>query len=138
MSTSSIKRQIRSFHVVVVQWTSMKCTKKRDASTGLLFWSCIKPNCFFWSRRCGRRRGCLSSLITRSHVRYIKILIGLRGFLVIFLSIFGLVFFVFKSLLGIARQWSRKNFAILTLKPCSHVRIQFNRSKVSYWKCAMA
>ena len=47
MSTSSIKRQIRSFHVVVVQWTSMKCTKKRDASAGLLFWSCIKPNCFF-------------------------------------------------------------------------------------------
>ena len=68
----------------------------------------------------------------------LKILTGLQGFLVIFLSIFGLVFFVFKSLLGIARQWSRKNFAILTLKPRSHVRIQFNRSKVSYWKCAMA
>ena len=38
MSTSSIKRQIRRFHVVVaavvVQWTSKKCTKKskkRDA-----------------------------------------------------------------------------------------------------------
>ena len=136
MSTSSIKRQIRSFHVVVVQWTSKKCTKKRDARAELLFWSLNLL--FFWSRRCGRRRGCLSSLITRSHVRYIKILTGLRGFLVIFLSIFGLVFFVFKSLLGIARQWSRKNFAILTLKPCSHVRIQFNRSKVSYWKCAMA
>ena len=27
MSTSSIKRQIRRFHVVVVQWTSKKCTK---------------------------------------------------------------------------------------------------------------
>ena len=38
-------------------------------------------------------------------------------------SIFGLVFFVFKSLLKIARQWSRENFAILTLKPRSHVRI---------------
>ena len=31
MLTSSIKRQIRRFHVVVVQWTSKKCTKKRDA-----------------------------------------------------------------------------------------------------------
>ena len=32
-------------------------------------------------------------------------------------SIFGLVFFVLKSLLGIARQWSCEKFAILTLKP---------------------
>ena len=31
MSKSSIKRQIRRFHVVVVQWTSKKCTKRRDA-----------------------------------------------------------------------------------------------------------
>ena len=31
MSTSSIKRRIGRFHVVVVQWTSKKCTKKRDA-----------------------------------------------------------------------------------------------------------
>ena len=38
-------------------------------------------------------------------------------------SIFGLVFFVLNSLLGIARQWSREKFAILTLKPRSHVRI---------------
>ena len=28
ISTSSIKRQIRRFYVVVVQWTSKKCTKK--------------------------------------------------------------------------------------------------------------
>ena len=42
------------------------------------------------------------SLIT--HVRYIKILTLLRGFLAIF-SIFGLVLFVIKSLLGIARQY---------------------------------
>ena len=36
----SIKRSIRRFHVVVVQWTSKKCTKKRDArATELLFWS---------------------------------------------------------------------------------------------------
>ena len=38
-------------------------------------------------------------------------------------SICGLVFFVLKSLRGIARQWSRKKFAILTLKPRSYVRI---------------
>ena len=31
-------------------------------------------------------------------------------------SIFGLVFFVLKSLLGIARQWSCDKFAILSLK----------------------
>ena len=37
-------------------------------------------------------------------------------------SIFSLVFFVFKSLLGIARQWSRKKFAILTLTRRSHAR----------------
>ena len=36
ISTSSIKRQIRRFYVVVVQWTSKKCTKKRDARAELL------------------------------------------------------------------------------------------------------
>ena len=46
MSTSSIKRQIRWFHVVVVQWTSKKCTKKRDARAELLFWS-LKLFVFF-------------------------------------------------------------------------------------------
>ena len=40
---------------------------------------------------------------------------------------FGLVFFVLKSLLGIARQWSREKFAILTLQPRSHVRVLINR-----------
>ena len=59
MSTSSIKRQIRRFHVAIrVQWTSKKCTKKRDAHEELLFWSLNLL--FFWSRRYGRRRGCLS------------------------------------------------------------------------------
>ena len=38
-------------------------------------------------------------------------------------SLFGLGLFVLKSLLGIARQWSREKFAIMTLKPQSHVRI---------------
>ena len=37
MSTSSIKRQIRRFQVVVVHWTSKKCTKKRDARAEQLF-----------------------------------------------------------------------------------------------------
>ena len=32
-------------------------------------------------------------------------------------SISGLVFFVLKSLPGIARQWSRETFVILFLKP---------------------
>ena len=38
-------------------------------------------------------------------------------------SIFGLVFFVLNSLLGIARQWNREKFAILTQKLRSHVKI---------------
>ena len=38
-------------------------------------------------------------------------------------SIFGLVFFVLESLLGIARQWSLEKFVIFTLKPKIHVRI---------------
>ena len=37
MSMSSTKRQIRRFNVVVVQWTSRKCTKERDARAELLF-----------------------------------------------------------------------------------------------------
>ena len=45
-------------------------------------------------------------------------------------SIFGLVFFVLKSLLGIARQWSREKFAIVSLKPRSHVRILLHHSPV--------
>ena len=36
-SSSSIKRLLGRFHVVVVQWTSKKCTKKRDARAELLF-----------------------------------------------------------------------------------------------------
>ena len=39
-----------------------------------------------------------------------------------------MVFFVLKSLLGIARQWSRETFAILSLKPRSHVRISIYRT----------
>ena len=39
MSASSIKRRIGKFCVVVVQWTSKKCTKKRDARAEQLFCS---------------------------------------------------------------------------------------------------
>ena len=56
ISTSSIKRQIRRFHVVVVQSTSKESTKKRDERTELLAWSLNLL--LFWSRRCGRRRSC--------------------------------------------------------------------------------
>ena len=41
-------------------WTSEKWTKERDARAELLFWS--SNLLFFWSRHCGRRRSCLSSL----------------------------------------------------------------------------
>ena len=37
--------------------------------------------------------------------------------------LFGLVFFLLKTLLGIAGQWGREKFAILSLKPRSHVGI---------------
>ena len=45
-------------------------------------------------------------------------------------STFGLVFFVLKSLLGIARQWSGEKLAILNLiiRPRSHVRIFIYRT----------
>ena len=66
-----------------------------------------------------------SSSLRIAHVRYMKILTWLRGFLAISF-IFGLVFFVLKSLLEIARQWSHEKFAILTPKPRSHV------SRLSY------
>ena len=43
-------------------------------------------------------------------------------------SIFGLILFELKSLLGIAKQWSRENIAILTRKPWSHVRNSIYRT----------
>lgn len=43
-------------------------------------------------------------------------------------SIFGVVFFVSKSLLGIERQEKLEKFAILTRKPRSHVRILIYRT----------
>ena len=54
MFTSYIKREIRRFNVVVVQWKSRKCvsTKNRGDAVVLI----IKPIVFFLSRRCGGRR----------------------------------------------------------------------------------
>ena len=43
-------------------------------------------------------------------------------------SIFGVVFFVSKSLLGIERQKKLEKFAILTPKPRSHARILIYRT----------
>ena len=57
-----------------------------------------------------------------AHVRCIKILTWLWGFLVIFL-------YLVKSLPGIVRQRSLEKFAILSLKPQRHVRIKF----LIYW-----
>ena len=46
MTTSSIKRRrIGRFHVLAVQWTSEKCTKKRDARAEQLF--CSEKQFFF-------------------------------------------------------------------------------------------
>ena len=39
LSTSSTKRRIGRFHVVVMQYASKKCAKKRDARAELLFCS---------------------------------------------------------------------------------------------------
>ena len=39
LSTSSTKRRIGRFHVVVMRYASKKCTKKRDARAELLFCS---------------------------------------------------------------------------------------------------
>ena len=43
-------------------------------------------------------------------------------------SIFGVVFFVSKSLLGIERQKKLEKFAILARKPRSHARILIYRT----------
>ena len=44
------------------------------------------------------------------------------------ISVFGLVLIVLKSLLETARQCSREEFAILSLKPRSHVTILIHRT----------
>ena len=61
MFTCFINHRIRRFHVVVVQRTSKECTKKCDVCAELLFWSLHLL--LFWSRRCGRHRSRVSSLL---------------------------------------------------------------------------
>ena len=53
---------------------------------------------------------CWFLISLKAHVRYIKIC-NITAMLSGHFSIFGLVFFLLNSLLGIARQWSRENFA---------------------------
>ena len=64
--TSSIKRKIRHFHVVVVQKRAKKCTKKRDARAKLLFY--LQNLLFFWRSRSRPRRWILKSLLTTSPI----------------------------------------------------------------------
>ena len=65
------------------------------------------------------------ALSTHARLRFNSSMSSLPG---AFDSLFGFVSFVLKSPLGIARQWSREKFAILTLKPRSHVRILIYRT----------
>ena len=60
------------------------------------------------------------ALSTHARLRFHLSMSSLLG---AFDSLFGFVSFLLNSLLGIARQWCREKFAILTLKPRSHVRI---------------
>ena len=64
---SSIKRRIGSFYVVVVQWTSKKSTKKRDARAELLF--CSQNQLFSEAVVCRRRRSCLRSVVLNANVQ---------------------------------------------------------------------
>ena len=61
----------------------------------------------------------------RSIYRYSNMALRLSGQA----SIFGVVFFVFKSLLGIEGQRKLEKFAILTRKPRSHARILIYRTR---------
>ena len=71
MSTSSKKRR---FHVLVVQWTSKKCTKSVKHVQCRCFTH--NTNRFFSPCRCRRRRGCLSSLPTVSiYTRFRELLV---------------------------------------------------------------
>ena len=66
--------------------------------------------------------------LTKAHVRYIKILTWLRGFLVIFLYLFW--FSLCSSLFWELRdkRVDLEKFTILALKPRSHVRILIYRT----------
>ena len=75
------------------------------------------PTCHAFSKQCNR---------PRSICQYSKTAPTLSGQT----SIFGVVFFVSKSLLGIERQQKLKKFTIFTRKPRSHVRIFIYRTSL--------
>ena len=62
--TSSITREIRHFHIVVVHRKARKCTKKCDASAKLLF--CLLNLLIFWRSGCRHRRQILRFLLLRT------------------------------------------------------------------------
>ena len=55
---------MRKFYVVVVQWTSKKCTQKRDTALHVLFRAVVLPlePIVFWHHLCCHRRGCSTEL----------------------------------------------------------------------------
>ena len=77
LSTSSIKRQIRRFHVVVVQWTSNVLKRVMHVQSCCFV---IKP-IVFWSCHRRRRRSCLSSLLSSSSSLFLSDLLPLVDFL---------------------------------------------------------
>ena len=62
--TSSTKREIRHFHVVVVQWRQRNIQK---SVMHVQSCCCANLSLFFYRSRCRRLRCCLSSLITCFH-----------------------------------------------------------------------
>ena len=69
---SSIKREIRHFAVVVVQWRQKSVQKKRDVALP------IPKNCLFWRSRCRRPRGILKSLLFITFRQFLFAQIKLR------------------------------------------------------------
>ena len=68
---SSTKREIRHFHVVVVQRRLRNVPKRRDARANLLFCQ-FRAVGFFCHSRCRRRRRCLSSLLLKHRLKYLQ------------------------------------------------------------------
>ena len=66
---SSTKREIRHFHVVVVQRRLRNVPKRRDARAKLLFCE-FRPIGFFCRSRCRLRRRCLSSLLLKHQLQH--------------------------------------------------------------------
>ena len=64
---SSIKREIRNFHVVVVQWRKRNVQKSVTHIQSCCF--AYSTYCFFWRSRCRRRSGILKSLRPRTSKR---------------------------------------------------------------------